>query len=278
MNSTIYSDLHQNAIRFSAYRNYQGHTDFEEVAAKYVLSGRETYYIHGRKYVVNEGEYVIGSGLQHADVTIETETVGICVDISIALMEDIAQHHPNAVAPRKPLSEYLLVNKYNRRNSLLGGRLHDLATGISHFGANQFTCTDALLHRLGESILFDQLAISGQLAQLPFKKKISAEEVFRKLHTVKSYIDDCFLEDVDTDTLCAMACMSKYAFVRHFREAFGTPPYRYLLQRRLEHACGLLRRGVSVQDVAHMVRFADTPSFTKAFKARHGVAPSCFRK
>ncbi len=62
---------------------------------------------------------------------------------------------------------------------------------------------------------------------------------------------------------------------RIFRAAYGVSPYGYFLDRKLELARVLVERGDRrVKEIAAELGFADPFYFSRAYKRRHGVAPS----
>jgi AraC-like DNA-binding protein len=73
--------------------------------------------------------------------------------------------------------------------------------------------------------------------------------------------------------------------VRQLQRLFietGTAPRQYLLERRLDAAAALLRRGeeggASITDVALGVGFNDLSYFSRTFTHRHGVSPRAYRR
>ncbi|MCE1227924.1 MAG: helix-turn-helix transcriptional regulator [Firmicutes bacterium] len=63
-------------------------------------------------------------------------------------------------------------------------------------------------------------------------------------------------------------------FIRLFREATGTTPHQYLIERRLQRAVQMLSDGERPSDVAVQLGFYDASAFTRAFKRRFDVPPS----
>jgi AraC family transcriptional regulator len=58
----------------------------------------------------------------------------------------------------------------------------------------------------------------------------------------------------------------------------GVPPHRFLIERRIEHAQGLLRTtALSVDEVAHRVGFSNQSQFTAHFRKTVGAAPKIYR-
>jgi methylphosphotriester-DNA--protein-cysteine methyltransferase len=71
--------------------------------------------------------------------------------------------------------------------------------------------------------------------------------------------------------------LSPYHFARAFKQSFGVPPHRYHIERRIARAKELLS-GSSVTEVAMAVGFAETSSFSTAFRRATGFTPSEFRR
>ena len=71
--------------------------------------------------------------------------------------------------------------------------------------------------------------------------------------------------------------MSSGHLSRQFREAYGEPPYAYLMTRRIERAMTLLRRGdMSVTDVCFAVGCSSLGTFSTRFSELVGVSPSVY--
>jgi AraC-like DNA-binding protein len=73
--------------------------------------------------------------------------------------------------------------------------------------------------------------------------------------------------------------LSTSRFSRAFRRSVGTPPHRWLIRRRLEHAKSLLRcADGSLAEIALASGFADQSHFTRCFTSWVGVSPGQWRR
>ena len=94
----------------------------------------------------------------------------------------------------------------------------------------------------------------------------------------KELIDACLANDISLAELAQECDLSVAQFARAFKRSTGLPPYRYLLERRMEHARTLLLfSDLPLADVAITCGFADQSHFTKAFQKRVGSSPGAFR-
>jgi AraC-like DNA-binding protein len=87
-----------------------------------------------------------------------------------------------------------------------------------------------------------------------------------------------FNENLSLDKLCAQIGISKYHFIRVFKNVFGISPYHYQKLKRLEHGRFELLNGHSIFDTALRCGFADVPAFSKAFKQAFGQSPGTLQK
>ena len=107
---------------------------------------------------------------------------------------------------------------------------------------------------------------------------ITNEEVFRSLFLAKSYIDDHLLENLSLETISQKAGISKYHFIRLFKNTFEVSPYQYQKRMRLELAKQQLLGGKELLEIAISIGYADLPTFSKAFKQVFRITPSSLGK
>ena len=68
-------------------------------------------------------------------------------------------------------------------------------------------------------------------------------------------------------------------FARLFKRAFGEPPHRYVLGRRIERAKAMLRDpSRSILEIAMACGFSSQAHLNAAFKGRTGMTPGSYRK
>jgi AraC-like DNA-binding protein len=73
--------------------------------------------------------------------------------------------------------------------------------------------------------------------------------------------------------------LSRSHFARAFKATTGLPPYRWLLARRLEHACELLLvTDLSLDSIASRCGFTDRSHFNRTFTKATGSSPSQWRR
>lgn len=101
----------------------------------------------------------------------------------------------------------------------------------------------------------------------------------RQQKRVAEFIEEHLSESVRLGSLAELVGLSQYHFSRAFKQSFGLPPHRYHIGRRIERAKTLLAASShSVTEIAMAVGFAETSSFSTAFRRFTGVAPSDYRR
>lgn len=97
----------------------------------------------------------------------------------------------------------------------------------------------------------------------------------RRLLRAKDRMDAASHEAWPVTRLAAVSGVSPAHFAREFRTAFGLPPHRYLLTRRIERACALLRdTDLSITEIAFQTGWGSLGTFGRTFRDITGESPS----
>lgn len=99
-----------------------------------------------------------------------------------------------------------------------------------------------------------------------------------KIASVLSYINENVSDTLSVEELAERVFLSKYHFMRLFKESTGTSVHAYVRQRRLINASRLIREGVPVSLAARQSGFDDYSAFYRAFKSNFGISPGELKK
>ena len=103
-------------------------------------------------------------------------------------------------------------------------------------------------------------------------------ELLRRLLRAKDRMDAASHEEWPVSRLASVSCVSEAHFARSFKEAFGVPPHRYLLTRRLERAKALLRdTDVPILEIALQTGWNSLGTFGRTFRDVVGESPGELR-
>jgi transcriptional regulator GlxA family with amidase domain len=101
----------------------------------------------------------------------------------------------------------------------------------------------------------------------------------RRLLRAKDRMDGAPHEEWPVRRLAQVSAVSSAYFARSFRRAFGVPPHRYLLARRIERATALLRdSSLPIMEVAFRTGWNSLGTFGRIFRDITGESPGDYRE
>jgi AraC family transcriptional regulator len=96
---------------------------------------------------------------------------------------------------------------------------------------------------------------------------------------VREYIDAQIPNEITISDLADLAGLSRYHFIRAFKDTVGLTPYQYVLSERIRRARDLLSSlDLSLGDVALAVGFSGASDLNRVFRRFAGVTPTVFRR
>jgi AraC-like DNA-binding protein len=103
-------------------------------------------------------------------------------------------------------------------------------------------------------------------------------ELLRRLLRAKDRMDAASHEDWPVQRLARVSRVSEAHFARAFKQAFGVPPHRYLLTRRIERATALLREtDRAITEIALETGWESLGTFGRTFRDITGESPGAIR-
>jgi AraC-like DNA-binding protein len=103
-------------------------------------------------------------------------------------------------------------------------------------------------------------------------------ELLRRLLRAKDRMDAASHEAWPVPRLADVSGVSEAHFARSFKQAFGVPPHRYLLTRRIERAVALLRdTDMPITDIAFQTGWGSLGTFGRTFRDITGENPGAVR-
>ena len=119
--------------------------------------------------------------------------------------------------------------------------------------------------------LLSRKAVSEYLA-------LQDPELLRRLLRARDRIDCASEEEWPVRRLAQVSDVSEAHFARSFKQAFGVPPHRYQLTRRIERATALLRdTDLSITEIAFATGWQSLGTFGRTFRDITGDSPGAIR-
>ena len=98
------------------------------------------------------------------------------------------------------------------------------------------------------------------------------------IKSVSNYIEAHITETILLDDLAKEVHMSKYYFLRKFKEITGVTVHTFIMHKRMIKASEELRLGQPITQVYQACGFTEYSSFLRNFRKMFGVAPGKFNE
>ena len=99
-----------------------------------------------------------------------------------------------------------------------------------------------------------------------------------KIQKTLSYINENLGGELNVDILADRVFLSRYHFMRLFKQQTGSTVHAYVRQKRLLYAARLIREGIPAGQAAAECGFNDYSVFNRAFHECFGFGPAALKK
>ena len=97
-------------------------------------------------------------------------------------------------------------------------------------------------------------------------------------HDAAAIVAEDYGHELSLDDIARRVASSRRQLQRAFAEIGRTTFREYLTNVRMDEAARMLeQRDLTIREVAHRVGYRQPAQFAKAFRRRHGAAPSAYR-
>jgi AraC family transcriptional regulator len=101
----------------------------------------------------------------------------------------------------------------------------------------------------------------------------------RQVRQVVDYMNANLQNDIALTDLADLLDLSRFHFVRTFKQSTGLPPHQFLMARRVERAKELLaERDLSIAEISRRTGFHGATQLTRTFRKLVGTTPTAFRR
>ena len=231
---------------------------------KFVAAGTEIYRLGGRTYSVSEGQFLLVpagmSGEAAYGRSSDGQAIGLCLYFPETWDGSASLDRP-MLFPAACSALGRGVGEVHRRLRRPGAVKQDLAKSLLDAAAAQI-----------EPLIEDTVQV---LAGLDTARPATRYELLRRLNIARAYLHSVTDRPVELAELAQVAGTSRFHLLRNFRRCFGAPPAAYHRQVRLELARAELEAGrIGCAEAAHRFGFADSSSFSHAYRRTFGHPPT----
>ncbi|MEM6265590.1 MAG: AraC family transcriptional regulator [Bacteroidota bacterium] len=267
-------------VRSSLFR-FQSQLTSRAVSVKYVLNQREDYVVDRKRYRVAPGQFLLVNPGQEVEVNIRSDrpVEGLCFyldpkylrEVQAALLdpsfvESTPEELPDVSLPSGTYAHHLPELQACLKKMVASmERREDSSEEVLYFVAEQFCKTF--------------LRQQQEMMRIETVKHSTREELYKRVNTARNYIHDNLGNPLDLEVLAGVACLSKFHFLRLFKQVYQKTPRQYIIDLRLQRAENLLKgSSFSVQEVCTKIGLQDMSSFGRLFRKRYQISPSNYRK
>lgn len=282
----LYLPNRHNRVYYTELNDWYTTGAFRNYSLKMVLDKKINYKVGRREITVSAGQCLLAE--KQPDVkayyTSAEPVKSICVDIAADTIAEVyTVLKDKEAAFDNYIDKYFTTPGFSEdaffyKQSNLASRLTKLATDITT--GNDILLNDEWFFGICEEIIYREYKKYISYSNLTHVRDATKKEILRRLELAKEFIDENFLRVGNMQQVANAACMSGYHFARCFSVAYKTSPYKYVLQKRLQHAQILMQQmpEAALKEIATLCGFPDIATFSKAYKRCFNTAPSLFRR
>ncbi len=97
------------------------------------------------------------------------------------------------------------------------------------------------------------------------------------IDSAKTQMERCPETKLSIDEMARSLHISKYHFIRRFKQAVGLTPHQFQIQNRVRKAQHMLNDVASIAEVALIAGFCDQSHFVRYFERYVGLTPTVYR-
>ena len=249
------------------------------------LRGNSHCTVDGETRRIGEGSYFISNRQQPYTLQVEegSETETFNIHFGEHFAESVLH---SLITPtdrildqgmEKQLTLFSFFNQLHKRDDVFDALIGRIIRSYKEDGFNKLLFEEQLADLLTYH-LQQHRHITDAVRKLPSVKVATRIQLYKQLSRAMDAIHSCPGEELTLEMLSSAACLSKYHFLRLFRNVYGHSPHQYIQQLRMEKARSLLSRtDAPVSEVADLLGFVNSQSFSRLFFQRMGVSPSRYR-
>lgn len=243
--------------------------EFDKIV--FFLSGSVTYHIEGISYPLKPGDILlINQHLIHrADINTDEPYERIIFYISTEFVERSGGEDADLMrcfrrAERERF--YLLRPDRDKRR-----KLSRILSEIEENGRKDEFASSMMRRLLFVEMMIQINRVQEQSLAGDGQPSFSGDP---KITDIISYINKNLGSDLNVELLAERSFVSKYHFMRMFKEQTGYTVHNYIQQKRLLLAADMIKKGAPVKQAAAGSGFSDYSAFQRAFKKMFGITPS----
>lgn len=240
----------------------------EEIQISFIKKGCGNVIVGDSFTTFTEGDILIfGKNLPHV-----LKSVKKCTMISIYFSKENFGKEFFDLSDLKYIDDFLNEStkgfKIRSNNEKIGKLIQELGNLI---GFHRFNCFFTLLDLLNQSS-------KKQLCTFIYDKQSNSVEE-KRMKLIMDYVMNNLDKEISLDEVSGIASMTKTAFCRYFKQRTNKTFFEFLIEIRIERACGLLTKNpdLSITAVSELCGYKNISNFNRKFKEIKLVSPKMLK-
>ncbi|MBI1770655.1 MAG: helix-turn-helix transcriptional regulator [Bacteroidetes bacterium] len=244
------------------------------------LKGSSFVKVDTRKVKVSEDHFFITNSGQNYSLEIDdkskTETFNIHFGDQFA--DQLIHSQSSSVEKimeerfQTPIHSFSFHNRLIRKTKEINELLLELQSNKDELKEEE------LLSHLFIELFREELKLTHATKALPSIRESTRSELVKRILLSTDYIHEFYNQQLTLGELANTSCLSKFHFLRLFKIATGQTPHQFITKVRIEKSKELLNNSnEEIKQIADIVGFSDSSSFSRAFHQHVGAYPSQFR-
>lgn len=121
------------------------------------------------------------------------------------------------------------------------------------------------------------ITLSVKHSHCKAKNCSATTSTYTDINTLKEHLEHYPETKISVEEMASKAFLSKYHFIRNFKQEIGLTPHQFQLQNRIRKAQHLLSVSDTITEVAMTTGFCDQSHFIKQFEKIVGLTPSDYK-
>lgn len=226
----------------------------------YVIKGHGNFWIDEKTYPVKEDDVIlVNANVNHTEMAVNNQPFSY-IALGVSGIDFVTMYKEKFVIHN--YADYKHEVLFYLKNILIEAKERS-----EHYQdiANKYL--DILLINL-------MRRSSSLLVETSSETKINLECSF-----VKKHIDRNYGQEITLESLAEMTHTSKFYLAHAFKEYTGQSIIDYLIMRRTEEACNLMKTtNHSISNIASLVGYSSASYFSAAFNKRMGMSPLKYKQ
>jgi AraC family transcriptional regulator len=249
------------------------------------IKGHSYLSAGGKKVKVNQQSFFVSNHAQHYSLEIDNqeETEIFNFHLGHSYWEDFVL--PFLLKEETLLDEpfdklknsFELPNTLFLKNEQLNNILQSLYQRLIAFKIEKLELEEKI-YPLCVQLLKIREDLNQQIHGFSATKYSTRQEIFKRISLSTDYILSNPETNFSLEELSGVSCLSKFHFLRAFKQIYKITPHQFVLKVRLQKAQQLLKESpFTASEVGLMCGFDELSSFSRLFKKWMGVSPEKFR-